>query len=116
MFELISPFQIGAEHIDQYGHANYKAVAGMLEPYQDRLIASRGLSFESIERDYGLRSFVKKLEIVWSGELKEGDVCAVSTSLSLGTTSMAFNQLVLKGGKTVVSLAMVVAMVNENAE
>lgn len=104
---------VGAEHIDRYGHVNYKAVPGMLEPHQDALLSSRKVSFEGIERQFGLKSFVRRLETIYSGELKEGNMCEVMTQLTLGETSMTFVQSVDRDGAPVLRFTMVVVMVDE---
>ena len=108
---------IGPEHIDQYRHVNYKGIPALLEPFQDTLLARAGTSFDDIEKRFGLRSFVKKMEITWSGELKEGDVCGIVSALTLGNTSMTFRQEIYEAtrssfGKPEVQLVMVVVMVN----
>lgn len=111
-----SALVVGSEHIDQYGHVGYKAVASMLEPYQDVVLASRGTTFETIEACFGLRSFVRKLEILYPGQLKEGDKCEVSTELEFGRTSMTFKQIVTRADLTVLTLTMVVVMVDGDGE
>lgn len=111
MIEEVTDITIGKEHIDQYGHVNYKSVPAVLEEFQDALLTHCDVSFVGIEKDFGLRSFVKKLEVTWDGELKEGDECWVSTVLELGNTSMKFRQALNKNG-VVVSQLMVVVLVD----
>lgn len=108
---MVKRFVVGGEGLDQYGHVNYKAVSAMLETFQDALLSHKGLSFESIEQDFGLRSFVKKLEITWYSELREGDECLVNTNLELGNTSMTFYQTLIHGdGRQILTQNMVVVI------
>ena len=115
MFGKMNFLVISSEHIDEYGHVNYKSIAAILEPFQNDFLESRCTTFKKIELDYGLRSFVKKLEIVWFGQLRQGDRCHVSTELKLGETSMTFGQTILResDGATLVTLGMVVVMVDK---
>ena len=108
MIEEVTHITVGKEHIDQYGHVNYKSVPALLEEFQDALLIHENVSFASIETDFGLRSFVKKLEVTWDGELKEGDECWVSTILELGNTSMKFRQTINKDGVVATQLMVVV--------
>ena len=114
MFGKTNFLVVGSEHIDEYGHVNYKAVATMLEPFQDEFIESHGTTFKQITVDYGFRSFVKKLEIVWFGQLRQGDRCYVSTELKFGETSMTFGQTISResDGATLVASSIVVVMVD----
>jgi len=111
-----SKLVVGPEFIDQYGHVNYKAAPAILEEFQDALLFHAGVTFDSIEKDFGLRSFVKKVEVTWDGELKEGDECWVSTIMELGKTSMKFSQTLKKGGLLVVSQLMVVVLVDSTGK
>lgn len=107
-------FTIGNEHIDQYGHVNYTAVPKMLEQFQDRLLEIyANTSFQDVENRFGLRSFVKKMEILWDGEIKQGNICEVETTLDLGNTSMKFLQKLLLHGRVVITLFLVVVLVNK---
>ncbi|MDP2641721.1 MAG: hypothetical protein Q8P21_00275 [bacterium] len=105
--------QVAAEHVDQYGHVNYKAILSILEPFQDEVVASCG-GFEGLEIIHGLKSFVKKLEVIWSGQLYAEKSYNVSTRLELGRTSLTFEHLIASGDTIVASLKMVVVMVDKN--
>lgn len=115
MIEEVTDITIGKEHIDQYGHVNYKSVPAILEEFQDALLFHCNVSFEGIEKDFGLRSFVKKLEVTWNGELKESDECWLSTVLELGNTSMKFCQTLNKDG-VVATQHMVVVLVDSTGK
>ena len=115
MIEEVTDTTIDGKHIDQYGHVNYKAAPAILEPFQDALLLHTEVTFDGIEKDFGLRSFVKKVEITWHGELKEGDECWVSTILELGNTSMKFYQTLNKDG-LVLSQLMVVVLVDNTGK
>lgn len=116
MIEEVTNITIDGKHIDQYGHVNYKSVPAVLEEFQDALLFHEGVSFATIEKDFGLRSFVKKVEVTWDGELKEGDECWVSTILELGNTSMKFRQVLNKAGSPVVTQLMVVVLVDNTGK
>lgn len=110
---MITRITIDSKHIDRYGHVNYKTPPAMLEEFQDALLLRQGVTFKNIEEDFGLRSFVKKFEVIWDGELKEGDECLVSTTLELGNTSMKFHQtLANEHGRHLVIQHMVVVLVD----
>jgi len=113
MIEELTDITIGPEHIDQYGHVNYKAAPAILEEFQDALLVHQGVTFEGIEKNFGLRSFVKKIENTWDGELKENDECWVSTILRLGNTSMKFDQVLRKkDGSLILAQLMTVVLVD----
>lgn len=112
MIEEVTDVTIGEEYIDQYGHVNYKAAPAMLEEFQDALLFHAGVTFDGIEKDFDLRSFVKKLEVTWDGELRKGNECWLSTTLELGNTSMKFRQVLSKDGSPVVTQFMVVVLVD----
>lgn len=107
-------YVIGNEYIDQYGHVNYTAIPKMLEQFQDRLLEVYAkTSFQDIENRFGLRSFVKKMEILWDGEVRQGDISEVETTLDLGNTSMKFLQKLLVYGRLAVTLSLIVVLVNK---
>ncbi len=109
---------IGREHIDEYGHVNYKAAPSLFEAAQDDFLTKchpeMGLSFKYFEETFGLRSFVKKTDITWHDQLKEGDDCNISTSLELGKTSMKFYQSLEKADGLTISFFMVVVLVDSS--
>ncbi|MDP3988619.1 MAG: hypothetical protein Q8P93_00055 [bacterium] len=107
---------IDGTHVDQYGHVNYKAIATVLEPFQDELLARQETSFELIESEMSLRSFVKKLEITWHRELKQGEECVVLTRLELGNTSMKFFQEIHVLDDLAATLFMVVVLVDSEGK
>lgn len=112
MDPYISRLTIDRQYLDQYGHVNYKDITRLLEPIQDELLERCGTSFDLIELQMGLRSFVKKIEVAHHRELKEGESYGVLTRLGLGTTSMTFFQDIQIGGEQVVSLLLVVVLVD----
>ena len=117
MSEIVSTdevnFVMDGENIDEYGHVNYAAIPKFFESFQDQLLMTYGnTSFPDIEKKFGLRSFVKKLEITWDGEVKQGDNCRMETELTLGNTSMKFTQRLFVRGKLAISLFLVVVIVN----
>jgi len=112
MIEEFTNITMGDEHMGQYGHLNYKAVPAILEKSQDALLAHCKVSFTGIEIDFGLRSFVKNIEITWFQELRKGDECQVKTSLKLSKTSMTFKQLVTKNSLPAVFQTIVIVLVD----
>lgn len=116
MIEEVTCIKIDGKHIDQYGHVNYKAPTAILEEFQDALLFHAGVTIDGIEKDFGLRSFVKKIEVTWNGELKEGDECLVRTILELGNTSMKFRQTLNKDGGPVITQLMVIVLVDDTGK
>lgn len=112
MTESASYLQIDSEHIDQYGHVNYKGILPILEGVQDEVLARVGTSFDAVEKVFQLRSFVKKVEITWHGELKKDDLCKVLTRIDLGNTSIKLHQTIEVEEVPVVEMFMVVVFVD----
>lgn len=46
----LTEVNIGREHIDEYGHVNYKAYPKIFEAGQDDYMNRRGIGFDEIER------------------------------------------------------------------
>src|SRR3989344_8276055 len=101
---------------DQYGHTNYKSFPELFEPGQNAYMDPRGIGFDVIEKDYGLRSFVGGFNIKIRGEVFKGDTVSVSTTIKdpLGNSSMVFIQSIHKEDKIVAQYEMVVVLVDEN--
>ena len=88
-------------YIDDYGHVNYLNVPKIYELGWDAILAEGGYSLLSIEEKYGIRSFVKKLEIGYLAELFENDEVVVTTRIDFGNTSMIFDQYIERGQQVV---------------
>lgn len=114
----VTEMVIGPEFIDSYGHVNYKAYFALLEPAQDQYIEDRGLNgFDEIERRFGLRSFVKKVELINNSELLEGDKAVVTTSIGhIGNTSFSFIQSIALDGRNVADYTIVIVLTNEQGK
>ena len=71
-----------------------------------------GFSFQGLETDYGLRSFVRRTETDYFGQLFEGDKVAVTTTVDVGNTSMTFDQYMEKGERKTSQYKIVVVTVD----
>ncbi|OGK29503.1 hypothetical protein A3B02_02685 [Candidatus Roizmanbacteria bacterium RIFCSPLOWO2_01_FULL_42_14] len=106
---------IGSEHIDQYGHVNYKAYPALFERGQDAYMALCGVNFDDIEQRFGLRSVVVSIALNYCNELCQGDQTSMVTVIArLGNSSFTFNQKLVHGEEHVADLEMVVVMVNKD--
>jgi len=109
----ITHFEIPESFIDQYNHVNYKRYAEIAEIGQDEYLASRGLSFEYIEKYYGLRSFVISFDQVNFNQLFLGDKLDLLTGIEkFGNTSMSFGQSAFKEDNRIFDFNLKVVLVN----
>src|SRR3989344_5694355 len=107
---------IGVEH-DQYGHVNYKDFPGLFEPGQDSFMGSRGIGFDQIEKDYGLRSFVGGFEIKIKSQLHKGDQVYVDTTIEdVDRARITFTQKIIKNGVDAVFYKMHVFIVDQEGK
>ncbi len=112
MREFKTALRVTSEHIDQYGHVNYLALPRLYEIAQDRALEECELSFQGLETDYGLRSFVRRTELDYFDQLFQGDEVTVSTAVNIGNTSMTFDQHMEKAEKRTSQYKLVVAVVD----
>ena len=112
MREFKTVITIDNKHIDQYGHVNYQSLPILYEIAQDRALEECGLSFQRLETNYGLRSFVRRTETDYFGQLFEGDEVAVTTTVDVGNTSMTFEQRMEKKGKITSKYKIIVVTVD----
>ena len=116
MREFQTSLRIDHEHIDQYGHVNYIALPKLYEIAQDKALEACGLSFQGLEADYGIRSFVKRMELDYFDQLFEGDEVNVITGVGIGNTSMIFDQHMKKAGAITSQYKMVVVAVDSEGK
>ncbi len=99
-----------------YSHLNYRRFPDLLEKGQDDLIAKSGLgSFSEIDRNYGVKSFVRVMsEIRYDGQVRSTDKVTLYTCLKrIGETSIIFEQRMEANGAHVVPhFELVVAFVD----
>lgn len=101
---------IGVEN-DQYGHINYKAYPGLFEPAQDAYMLARGLTFDEIEKDYGLRSVVPTYTTKVRAESFSGDRVNIETRIErVGSSSFTFDQSMRREETAIADFSMVVVM------
>jgi YbgC/YbaW family acyl-CoA thioester hydrolase len=112
MVEVKTPMKVPGEYIDAYGHVNYLSLPKIFERGQDAFMASHGLSFDDLQDRYGLRSFVRRMEVDYRGQLFEGDDIVVNTTLGLGTSSLTYDQSVNKNDEVIASSKLVVVLVD----
>ena len=112
MREFKTTLRIDGEHLDQYGHVNYRSLPLLYEIAQDRALEECGLSFQGLETKYGLRSFVRRTEADYFDQLFEGDDVLVTTSVNIRNTSMIFDQYMEKGQKRTSQLKLIVVTVD----
>ena len=113
-FVMEANIVVGHEHIDHYGHVNYKALPALVEPEQDRFMEIHVISFDEILQRFGLRSFVRHISVDYNGEIKEGDVVNLLTWIyKLGRTSITYKQALLKDESNVAEYEMVVVLVDK---
>lgn len=107
---------IGVEN-DQYGHVNYKSYPFLFEPGQDAYIAARGLSWEGIEQELGLRSVVPTYTPTMHSECFKGDKVSVETRIErIGNTSFTFGQSMKRGETPIADFSMVVVLIDRDGK
>lgn len=113
---------IRREDLDEYGHVNYRQLPKIYEKAQDAFMEDRNVSLRSLETDYGLRSFVRRMEIDYMQQLFEGDDIIIDTYLEVGNTSIVYNQHIEKNtgltdpAQIASTMRLVVVMVDAEGE
>ena len=109
----VTQVTIGSEHIDHYGHVNYKWFPVIFEPGQDAYMEERGIGPDLISEKIGLRGFVRQMVVEYTGQLFEGDKPTLSTSIKgIGKSSYTFYQELRHQDQLIANLELVVVMVD----
>lgn len=67
----LTEITVGPKLIDRYGHVNYKNFPALFEIGQDDYMGHRGIGFEQMEQQTGLKFPVKKMELTHDAELRK---------------------------------------------
>lgn len=109
----VTHFEVPADYLDQYRHVNYKRYAEIAEIGQDEYLASRGLSFDKLEKWFNLRSFVVWFEQVNYSQLYLGDKLELLTRVGkIGNSSMDFEQTAFKDKEHIFDFNLKVVVVD----
>lgn len=99
---------IGGEFVDLNGHVNYLGYPILFERQRNGLLVSRGMSLESIDRDYGLYCVVGGLQIKYRGSAQEGDEVDLETAGFLrDKLQLTFRQVMRRGSEVIVQYELV---------
>ena len=117
-------YVVGPEHRDpnpKYDHVNYLRVPKIFEIGQDDYMESRGIGFDTIEQQTGLRSFVRSLigmNVDYRGQLRVGDRVTIKTYIEngIGNSSFTFGQTMQRDGEHVFGLSLTVVMVDDEGK
>lgn len=93
---------VGREFIDLNGHVNYLGIPILFERQRLGLLAARGISLESIQREHGLNCVMSEMNITYSGSVQEGDEVSIITEGFLrGRLKLAFHQMMRRGEQSI---------------
>lgn len=84
--------KLGKEHLDSNGHVNNLEFERLYVDGQMNHIGAYGLSLESVEKQYGVRQFMRARNTEYLRPLENDREVIVRTNLSLGNTSLKYRQ------------------------
>ena len=106
---------IKKSHSDKYGHVNYKKYLDIFALGQDDCAKKHGIDFGEIERVYGLRSVIRKMNIEYVGEVFPFEVVHIKTWVEkVGNSSFTYGQKILRGEQVVTLFLTTVVMINKS--
>ncbi|MBU4351560.1 MAG: acyl-CoA thioesterase [Nanoarchaeota archaeon] len=83
------------QDVDFYKHADYSNYLKWYKQGHQDFLESNGLSFQEMQENYGVKTFVRHADVEYLGQLFEGNNISINTSVDkIGTTSMRYNQLI----------------------
>jgi len=104
---------ITEKDIDQYKHANYTTHVRLYEEGHHDFMAALNAGFAQLKEHYGVLTFIRYVSIEYFKELLKGDVVTVHTEIgNIGTTSLRFDQSILKNKELISTAQITVVFVN----
>jgi acyl-CoA thioester hydrolase len=115
--ENITQLEIGDDFIDFNDHVHYSNYADVFEVGRSDFLSARGLDYEEIESEYGLRRFVKRMDVTYHAPMFNGDKVEIATGVErVGNSSVSYSQSIRKDDEPVAEGNITIVFVNKNGK